>query len=373
MNVLTCFKASKQAFAVALLFMTMTFSALAQAAPMCAEVFSQNETSPQEMYMLARNFHNAYEDFYTPIRAKAPMSKEQFHEHLKNLEKVTEEYFNASGIAFTKTPKKVPKSETSAAWPEETYSVYTITVDKALDINAKLLNGFAIKTGNRVKINFDPLMNLWNPSLGGYFLPANNSITFSYTAITFRYLGLSDVIRHEMQHAFEFQKILDGKHTLARFQFRAEGKSDKLYESFASLDELEAYSRELRLLKNPSTRFKQIAKDAGSNVLAVELNRISDIQREQKFLKDFAEKSVVALKLLRQSVESGALVSASFTKEGTFKVAFDLNGDSAYSKVELNLSGIDSTRNISQQIKEKSLAEIDWAEQRIEEIFKRLN
>lgn len=363
------FKAAAWLLAVALLLNGMTFSVSAEAAPQCSEVFSQNETTPLEMYNLVRKLNNTYLDFYQDIASRPRLvSKTALQQHLQNLELVTDEYFDKAGITYVKTVKNIPTNSDSAHWEEATYPLYTVTVDQARDTNAKLLKGFELKTRKQVRLIFDPLLNLSQGETGGFFNPLTNSITFSYSAISFRYLGLSDILRHEMQHAFEYQKVLEGEHSLSRFTLKSDITTEEAYSDFASMDELESYLREIRLMKNPTKTLNEALEAAGTSKLALESHRQKELQWKIQFLKSFAVKSQVALKNLRDSVEKADVENASFALDGSFKVTYKVN-KAAYSKASLTLSDLDANGNIRAQIKTKALEEISWAEQRVQTIL----
>ena len=360
------FKAATWFLAVALLLNGMTFSVSAEAALQCSQVFSQNETTPLEMYNLVRKLNNAYLDFYQDVAGRSRLvSKRDLQQRLQNLELVTDEYFDKAGIAYVKTEKKVPSNPDSAHWDGATYSLYTVTVDQARDTNAKLLKGFELKTRKQVRLIFDPLLNLSQGETGGFFNPLNNSITFSYSAISFRYLGLSDILRHEMQHAFEYQKVLGGEHSLSRFTLNSEATNKEPYSDFASMDELESYLREIRLMQNPTKTLNETLEAAGTSKPALESYRQKELLWKVQFLKSFAVKSQIVLKNLRESIEKEEIEKASFDLDGTFKVTYKVN-KAAYSKASLTLSGLDADGNIRTQIKTKALEEISWAEQRIQ-------
>ncbi len=222
------------------LFLVPVSKSFAQAL-LCSKVF-QNETLQalanaqlKELNNKSLELLNAFKSPTTDTNLKQALSKE--------IELITKNYFKEQNIQFSTRNFNYQGLE---------YSVFFIReVGTPLDDNARLLKGLLMSQKLKsIDIIFDPLLHIRDPQAAGSFNGSTSTILIGYTSLTHRMLGVSDTLRHEAQHAFEYYKIQNNEFTLARFVIENPKAEDQRYLRYLSLDEIETHIRDIRFLRN---------------------------------------------------------------------------------------------------------------------------
>ncbi|MNJ92622.1 hypothetical protein D3C87_102960 [compost metagenome] len=239
------------------------FSSYAMAANQCSRIFV-SEMSNHEPLAEIKNLQMTHVEFLDFLSARKGQTLEpaELSHWIQRAEKATTEYFENAGIQFTRESVVHEGIDFNGVKiPRLAYDVYKIVESKQEGSpNALFFNG-VLKNSKLKSLSliYDPFLSIRQAGVSGYFLNSPHQIWFSWNSLVGRRWGTGDTLRHEVQHAFEYQKIREGRPTLASFQFIGKEKREEAYSDFMSLDEIETHLRDVRFLKNIVPRLEKSA------------------------------------------------------------------------------------------------------------------
>jgi hypothetical protein len=283
---------------------------------------------------------------------------------LDKIDKASFEYLNDAGIKFKKVPALRRQVEVEAVIiPELFYEVYKIESSNVATPTGRLLNGILQQQKLKdLQTIYDPFLFVWQPGVPGFYNPRGKELYFSFDAITYRMIGISDPIRHELNHALEDYKVHSGEPTLASFEFNQGKRKDHGYSNYLSLDEVESYLRDLRFLKFSASKQDKMTDDA-VRLEAFKNMRKTSIQTNVKLIRMFISSAREVLSDLK--TEDSIASSAA---EGIVTMLFMSLNNSYYSGARIKLRP-----NENQKPKDALLQRIAWAENRLLEVESELH
>jgi hypothetical protein len=176
------------------------------------------------------------------------------------VEEAALKYFRLAKIDYTIQPAKqvsVP-GENGAT----DVRVRDIVVRGRADGNSmsQFLNAFGKDKKSPVTFIFIPTLTVDHRSYTAAYDPAPEVVEFGATALTDWFFGFGHVLRHEVQHHLEEQKIREGKFSLARIILENDlDLNEHYYDAYLSLDELETHLRDLRYVLKIADRSETVS------------------------------------------------------------------------------------------------------------------
>ena len=261
-------------------------------APLCIGLFqSSPRTSDSIPKVKAMNEAQvSLLDFLEPklreMKNGGTIKQSEIQEWLNRIDAATADFFNDAGITYKKAPvirRQVQINQVII--PELIYDTYRIESSNTLTPIARLLNGIILQQKLKgLKITYEPMLFLLRPGSPGQYDPKGKELYFSVDALVYRMIGVSDVLRHELNHALQDSKIFRGEPTLASFEFKQGKRKDHGYSDYLALDEVESYLRDLRYLKFSASRQDRFVDDA-LRLEAIKKMRKESTQNSVKLIK----------------------------------------------------------------------------------------
>lgn len=276
--------------AICLVLFLVPVSKSSAQALLCSKVF-QNETLQvlansqlKQLNNKSLELLNAFKSPTADIKLKQDLSKE--------IDLIAKSYFNEQNIQFITRNFNFQGLE---------YSVFFIReVGTPLDDNSRLLKGLLLSQKLKgIDIIFDPLLHIRDPQAAGSFNGSTSTILIGYTSLTHRMLGVSDTLRHEAQHAFEYYKIQNNEFTLARFVIENPKAEDQRYLRFLSLDEIETHLRDIRFLRNQGPL--RVTKQSLAAQEKLETLRIERLKQKINLSAELISRAQNALNVLEKN------------------------------------------------------------------------
>jgi hypothetical protein len=346
----------------------LTSNNLAHAQQTCAQVFTASEAtahvaleraSQRLLYVLRNKPHT--------------LDVATFEVSLREVEKLTEDYFNAAGIGFKKNGRlSAVKGLKDSGYYMAMHQVYLISGSAQGNEVAHLLYGLQTHPDYKnypVKVILDPLYAINNPGSYAHFTSSNNQIGIGSHVFMHNKLGIGADLRHEIQHYIEQVKILKGEMSLARLKLKnPEGDKDTAYAKYLQGDEIESHLRDLRYYTNTEKHARIDAKNQMPEITeSREATVLEHLERQQRFISDSRKVFAVIEKSLSDNYFLGRLEV--INEKGSLKVKMDL-AKGPYPEATMDLTGIlkpEDAEN-SSKVKAAILNVFAWSEKRIAEV-----
>jgi hypothetical protein len=332
--------------------------------------------SATQLKTLYRTFHKLGPIF----SEEAPASAEILQKRVDAIQSAAKTYFKAAKIGY----EMQPVITVSLAVGDRAYDVaireMIVTGSLDGDATSRLFYAFGSDQKNPATFRFIPTLTIDGRLHTAGYDPIPQTIEFGPTALTDRFLGFGDPLRHEVQHHFEEIKIRNGSFTLARFVFSNTGDPNaEMYDARLSLDELETHLRDLRHLlkisprKNRTGAIAKKPKDTKDNFLILDVLREMAVADKAQTLEEmiFNSKRVFESLKARVKVRPPAGLNSDF---GLVIFVVDKLKNSPYPKVSIQVTP--SNANDPQSILRDLHDLIDRADARIAAIeveFKKLS
>ncbi|MNL25143.1 hypothetical protein D3C87_1466140 [compost metagenome] len=183
-------------------------------------------------------------------------------------------------------------------------------------------------------------------------------------------MNFDNLLRHEMAHYFEQQKLKAGKFTLARFQLRQnKANPNEPYAVGVRLDELETHLRDLRSIRDLSDEKLQFYREIPVKESTLEEYGVMRIKQRAYKLKNIETIGVRALDAFVEARKNLRLAGFEKQPTGETGVAILLrNGH--YGMFELTLPAQAKTGTAEKSIEAQFIENIELAEARIQQILK---
>lgn len=345
--------------AIGVTIVSLLSPSLTMAAPQCQGIFSDAKESTTVADAL-RELNRTQSGFKMDIPKLAPNQVTEALTGLRKAEQASESYLQAVGIKYeTQEVAFSNKPHIPEILKNVPYKVFKIKEVNSKDEVALLLQGVLKNESFKdLEIIFDTGFAFEHPDAIGHFNSRENKIVLSYGAFTWRSYGLADTIRHEIQHAFEYQKVKQGKPSLSQFNFIQGKRPQDLYGEHYRLDEVEAHLRDLRfatgriadrqMQKNPHPAGDTVIKDLRLKKSYETIDRI----------RSFTARAAVMLAELKGKNSYDRFENK---EQGTTDWMFlGLKNDFYPTVVFTHKTGIDAAKEVKTRI--------PWAEQRLQEI-----
>ena len=223
-------------------------------APQCSGIFAVE----RDPYSILKEIFQTSTELWNFLESKKgeDLTPADLASRLKALDILTLKYFEEAGIRVEAVPFTFSGSLMFGSKIKDlTYNTYKVLSSSTVTDNGKFING--ILTGKKIKdvaLFYDPILRFRGTS-NAFFRGNDKVIYFSYTAMFRKAFGYGDDLRHEVQHAFEFKKIVAGKNTLSSFKLH-DGMSKEPYGDYFSLDEAESTLRDLRFATRQTPKYE---------------------------------------------------------------------------------------------------------------------
>jgi hypothetical protein len=364
---LSYFPMNIRAFLLGLVALSLTFvvglsKAYAVSANRCERLFTR--ALEVEAFIALKPFINA--------RAELNAKKPDFHKWIAETEHAGEVYFERANIRFEKIAEERTFIWDGKVYPNVITNQYRILEGSDIDSNARLIKGFYTETLNdSVGIIIDPFYTLINKDSIGHFELATNSVFISQRGLFDKDTRIDNVLRHEIRHYFESQKIKKNKKSLARFALNGDLIEGVHYSDHASLDELETHIRDLRTLRDLSPDKWDFFLDVPLEATTLERHRSErNATQELKIevIKRLSKDALASFAEVRKAARYSGF-GATLYPNNTFSYNFLLK-NSPYSELRVLITGPNPREVTPDQIMPKIIDNIDFAEKRVHEILK---
>lgn len=349
----------------------------AMAAGQCESVFSTNvsyfKESMEPIRALSR-MSLVLKDKY--LKGSEQLTQKEVVDQLTEMRQLAETYFDKAGISYEIqwTSFGFKNLKDSANYNSK-YPVYKIKGSKHGDEVSRMIYGVLshpLYRKKAVTFQFDLLYGIKAESVGHYDT-GTNIIHIGPYSLAAEISGLTNTVRHEVQHYFEHMKILEKKQTTARISFsEAHPKSKDPYHDYFRLDEIETHLRDLRTMLSFDSRAAKdklfaghVTPEVWNNILA---NRKVVISDKFETLDMMLTNSDKILGHLQEKTYPNAFFENH--ANGEWMGAYLLDGYS-YSVVRIDFYGLlpkpqyEMTKpEISKIVKET----LDWNHKRVREI-----
>jgi hypothetical protein len=359
------FKSATLNIVLLLVSLIVTVSNVYAQAPQCSDIF-QSSARTADSIPKVKEMHEAQTSFMDFLKTKIrdmkkgdTIKQSEIQEWLNRIDEDTVAFFKDAGITYKKVPvirKQVQIGQVIV--PELIYDVYRIESSNSLTPTTRLLKGtLQLSKLRDLKITYEPMLFLLRPGSPGQYDPRGKELYFSVNALVYRMLGISDPLRHEINHALEDAKVYRGAPTLASFEFKQGKRKDHGYSDYLALDEVESYLRDIRYLKFSASRQDKFVNDT-ARLEVIKSMRKESIQNNVNFIRmiiSSARETLNDLKTLDPF--------ASNITNGTVKMIFMGLGNQYYDGASVTLHPAQN-----QTAKEALLLRIAWAEKRLLEV-----
>lgn len=326
----------------------------------CGDLFAQQSLDSRSLAAL-KSLHNTSEDFRAFLSTKSGQILEQneIQGQMNEVVARAETYLLANGIKFKKETAIFRNLDVNGVRiPLLTYENYKILDSNTGTEIGRVINGLRVsKKLADINLIYDPFLHIRKSDTGAYFSDISKRIYITYTAFSKKALGIGDPLRHEIQHAFEDYKLRRGQKTLAGFSLHGQSLTDRHYERYLRLDEIESYIRDIRTLSQPRLSVRKNMSD--SNQVKFETIRQDELRRNKQFLKGMLEKA----KALIHELESIQGPQKIFQDGALATLVFSDLKNPYYQTLEFRVL-VTSQRNMNQLFKEH----LSWAKARILDI-----
>ena len=349
----------------------------ARAAGQCESVFSAKTSYFKESMEPIRTLSRkslVLKDKY--LKNSEQLSQKEVADQLVEMKQLAEAYFETAGISYEIQWAQFNfKNLKDSSNYLSKYPVYKIKGSKNGDEVSRMIYGVLSHPSYQKKpvtFQFDLLYGIKAESVGHYDTRTNIIHIGSYS-LAAEISGLTNTVRHEVQHYFEHMKILEKKQTTARISFsESNPKSKDPYHDYFRLDEIETHLRDIRTMLNFDSRAAKdklfaghVTPEVWKNILE---NRKVVISDKFETLEMMLTSSDKILGHLQEKTYPNAFIENH--ANGEWMGAYLLEGYS-YSVVRIDFYGLfpkpqyEMTKpEISKIVKET----LDWNHKRIREI-----
>lgn len=277
------------------------------------------ETSPVQLTI--KRLHDLHHDLFQTLRNKKGQTvlQKEIQSWISQIEQTSADYFQQAGIRVERENVSHPAvTFQGASIPLLSYTVFRIVGSDGNSFNGRLIKGILLhKKLKHLHLIYDPFLSFWNPHTEGFFQPHYQELYFGGRALYGRLSGTGDIIRHELQHAFEDLKIRSGEETLANFTFHHGHDKGSLYSSLMRADELESYLRDLRYYRFSAQRMEG-SLPASSNTSGSRIVRRQNFRATLFEIKDLLKKAKSVLTELAEDPQ----VSGGQRENGMLQMSF---------------------------------------------------
>ncbi len=370
-------------------FWVTLFVLLAEPATMaqqqCSSVYStasRDAIRLQSFRALRLLYNSAGQLIHDVQSSPGTITFEQFTTEVQRLETLAKTYFEKAGISYE--PHEVRLAvrglKGEPAYRSIEHVSFQLTGSAHGDDFSRMIFGTRSDPAVRqaaVQFHFDPLYELRNPGDHGHFSSDTMQVGLGSFALLFKALNLGDTPRHEIQHYFEFLKLVNGEMTLVRFGFENfQILSDEDYAVQLSGDELETHLRDLRgLMEKVQTSEPTRALSTDLSAESIQRNkdnRVSILKQTMKRAKRLARDTIQSFENIeKQFSQGGSWAAENISKEGKSQiVTFKLGRGEAYPIVKLDLRGLLSSEALHSKegIRQTVLEVLSWSHKRAIEI-----
>lgn len=252
----------------------------------CSSVFTASNEA--EALVIIKKLNLLQYDLQDFLKTQTDQNLQQkdLQEWINNIESLSEGYLSKLGVSYVKNPVVYSGKIIGGALVSEfRYSQYQIiSSDRTTRVGSSLNGVLVHKKLAGLSLVYNPLLSVVRPGTAGYYHSNGNELVFGIGSLAWRSLGLSDVFRHEVQHALEDYKISQGEKTLASFRF-VEGKNkDEAYGEFMSLDEVETHLRDVRFWVVTTPKFNELIRTREKAIEDQRSQAREDLSRIKKFI-----------------------------------------------------------------------------------------
>jgi len=352
----------------------LTSNNLAHAQQTCAQVFTASAAAPANLKAAHVALERASQSLLFTIRNKPhTLDVATFEASMRQIEKLTEEYFNAAGIGFKKNGRlSAVKGLKDSGYYMALHQVYVLSGSAQGNEVARLLYGLQSHPDFKkhpAKVILDPLYAINNQDSYAHFTGSNYQIGIGSHVFMHNKLGIGADFRHEIQHYIEQVKIQKGEMSLARLELKnPDGKKEVAYSDYLKMDEIESHLRDLRYYTNTEKLAKIDAKNKMPEITESRADMVLEsLERQQRFIRD----SRKVLSVIKKSISNNYFLGRLeiINEKDSLKVKMEL-AKGPYPQATINLTGLLKPEDVqdSSKVKAAILNYFEWSEKRIAEV-----
>jgi hypothetical protein len=365
-------------FTISLVLTASLSNNLAGAQQMCAGLFGHE--SPQvPLHEMTEAYEKLLADFATPEQ----MTSETLRTKVGLLAKSIQDYLDTAGISYEVIPQPLLiqglKDQNEFVL---TYPMYALSGSRSGTRLARMMNGVqrtAAFKKRGLKIVLDPLYHQHFAS-NAHFRQDLMVILIGPHQFSQDVASMSTAFRHEVEHAFEQMKLMEGRDTLARIEMQSMmGRPDKIYSDYFRADEVETHLLDFRTLSQlhqQKIRDEQLLKDGGDPEF---IGKLKDFRKDIKtethdliFEFSTSVRSVIAEIETRLDKPKPWATIQTNHETGDINLMFFTSHH--YGSVTLNLNGLIKTSETTDIAKVKQAVQqvLTWSKSRLDTVEKEL-
>jgi hypothetical protein len=370
--------------ALTLISLLCTFSALgAGAAVRCENIFSGTPPGVDPFYQQTydllqklKTVQDGLQDRLEAATTPAVLEQKAIQKELDQISLLSKQYLKKSGIQFKVVPAKYENVAVTnkTTVPLLEYDRFQILGAKnSHEMNALQLDGFVKNPRMKKTLTFlDPLHEMRTTyRIAGQFKGSVNTLAFGFGALSGPYDGSANVIRHEMQHAFEYQKKLDGRLTLASFYMdrTQSANGGTIYNNGFGMDEMEAHLRNVRLFVKIDPRSDIPSRRPAPGL--TQFNRQNQLKMVADILGSMTKDATISLAALKNKIQEkdSVLGTVSVNRyQPVYWTRIEGLTGGTFDVIEVYLK----TEN-PEEFRKILLERVEWAQTRVGEIQAELN
>jgi hypothetical protein len=365
-------------FTISLVLMASLSNNLAGAQQMCAELFG-HESLRVPMAEMTETYERLLTSFATPQE----ITSEALVKKVEALEQNIQQYLDNAGISYEKIPQALQvlglKDQDDFVF---TYQLYALTGSKNGTRLARMMNGVNITSSFRkrnLRIVLDPLYHQHFNSVA-HFRPDLMVILIPPLEFSQNFSSMGSSFRHEVAHAFEQIKLLEGKNTLGRITLESMmGRADKVYSDEFRADEIETHLLDFRTLSKVDTQKLRDDKLVQEGSDPEFIGKLKDFRKDIGVeTRDLILGFTTSLRSVIEQVEAQLSKPKPWAKIQTIEETGDITlmffTNDHYANVTLNLNGLIKTSETTDIAKVKQAVQqvLTWSKARAETVEKEL-